>query len=337
MGAKLSPDVRGEETIFLHALALPVAERPAFLREMCGDDSETRAQIEGLLRGYDAAVFMKVPAAPPRENGPMDSAAVPGARIGGYRLREKLGSGGFGTVWAAEQERPLRREVALKILKPGLDTGEVIARFEQERQTLALLEHPHIARIFDAGATELGRPFFAMELVRGKKITEFCQDARLGLRGRLALFVEVCRAVQHAHQKGVIHRDIKPSNVLVEMHGGRPVPKIIDFGIAKATQRAPGITITLDEKVLGTPAYMSPEQARPDHGGVDTRTDVYSLGALLYELLTGCTLFDVETALPRGIEEVRRIICEVDPLRPSMCASGPKRGAASSVDRKSVV
>ncbi len=333
MGVKTSPDVRGEETIFLHALALPVEERPAFLREMCGDDSETRAQIEGLLRGHDAAVFMKVPAAPARENGPMDSAAVPGARIGGYRLREKLGSGGFGTVWAAEQKRPLRREVALKILKPGLDTGEVIARFEQERQTLALLGHPHIARIFDAGATELGRPFFAMELVRGKKITGFCEDARLGLRERLALFVEVCRAVQHAHQKGVIHRDIKPSNVLVEMHGGGPVPKVIDFGIAKAMQRAPGITITLDEKVVGTPAYMSPEQARPDRQGVDTRSDVYALGALLYELLTGCTVFDAEVALERGVEEVRRMICEVDPPRPSTRASALVPGEASTVFR----
>ena len=255
---------------------------------------------------------------------------MPGARIGGYRLREKIGSGGFGTVWAAEQEHPLRREVALKILKPGLDTSEIIARFEQERQTLALLEHPHIARIFDAGATELGRPFFAMELVRGKKITEFCEDARLGLRGRLALFVEVCRAVQHAHQKGVIHRDLKPSNVLVEMHRGRPVPKVIDFGIAKAMQRTPGITITLDEKVLGTPAYMSPEQARPDRQGVDTRTDVYSLGALLYELLTGCTPFDAETAMQHSMDEVQRLICEVDPPRPSTRVSVTGHDAASS-------
>src|SRR5215213_9769018 len=220
----------------------------------------------------------------------------------------------------AEQQHPIRRRVALKIIKLGMDTKEVIARFEQERQALAMMEHPNIAKVFDAGATELGRPYFVMELVRGVKITEYCDQANLSTAERLRLFIAVCQAVQHAHQKGIIHRDIKPSNILVTKHDTVAVPKVIDFGIAKATtdQRLTDKTVfTAFEQFIGTPAYMSPEQAMMTSLDIDTRTDIYALGVLLYELLTGQTPFDAKDLMAVGLDEMRRIIREQEPVRPS--------------------
>jgi serine/threonine protein kinase/WD40 repeat protein len=231
----------------------------------------------------------------------------------------QIGEGGFGVVWLAEQERPVRREVALKIIKLGMDTKEVIARFEQERQALALMDHPNIAKVFDAGATQYGRPYFVMELVRGSKITDYCDAYRLTIKERLKLFVTVCQAVQHAHQKGIIHRDIKPSNILVTLHDGMPVPKVIDFGVAKATQqRLTELTLfTQLEQLIGTPLYMSPEQTAPGSQDIDTRSDIYALGVLLYELLTGRTPLDSESLMKASLEEIRRVIREEVPARPS--------------------
>src|SRR6185503_9324554 len=240
--------------------------------------------------------------------------------IGPYKLRELLGEGGFGVVWVADQEAPVRRRVALKIIKLGMDTREVIARFEQERQALAMMDHPNIAKVLDAGATPFGRPYFVMELVRGIKITKYCDQSNLPTAERLRLFIAVCHAVQHAHQKGIIHRDLKPSNILVALHDGVAVPKVIDFGVAKATQqqRLTDLTVyTQFEQMIGTPLYMSPEQAEMSGLDVDTRTDIYSLGVLLYELLTGKTPFDPEVMMRTGIDEMRRIIREEEPQKPS--------------------
>ena len=244
-----------------------------------------------------------------------------GEQIGQYKLMEQIGQGGFGTVWVADQEKPVRRRVALKIIKLGMDTKEVIARFEQERQALAMMDHPHIAKVLDAGATQWGRPYFVMELVRGIKITDYCDQANLPTADRLALFIQVCNAVQHAHQKGIIHRDLKPSNILVTLHDGVPVPKVIDFGVAKATQqtRLTDLTIyTQFQQMIGTPLYMSPEQAEMSGLDIDTRSDIYSLGVLLYELLTGRTPFDPEVLMKQGLDEIRRTIREQEPQTPSM-------------------
>jgi serine/threonine protein kinase len=243
----------------------------------------------------------------------------PGDEVGPYVLVEQLGVGGFGTVWLAEQEEPVRRTVALKILKLGMDTLEVMARFESERQTLALMDHPNIAKVVDAGTTPEGRPFFAMELVRGEPLTKYCLEKSLSLEQRLRLFQSVCAGVQHAHQKGIIHRDLKPSNILVTEIDGLPVPKIIDFGIAKATttdRLNDFALVTRLDQLMGTPIYMSPEQADA-HPNIDTRSDVYALGALLYELLTGRPPFDRETLHGAGYDEMRRIIREVEPMAPS--------------------
>jgi eukaryotic-like serine/threonine-protein kinase len=242
-----------------------------------------------------------------------------GAVIGRYKLLEKLGEGGFGAVWAAEQREPVRRRVALKIIKLGMDTRQVVARFEAERQALALMDHPNIAKVLDAGTTDTGRPFFVMELVRGIPITKYCDHEKLGTKDRLDLFIKVCQAIQHAHQKGIIHRDIKPSNIMVTLHDGVPVPKVIDFGIAKATQQElTELTIyTQLHQFIGTPAYMSPEQAEMSGLDIDTRSDIYSLGVLLYELLTGKTPFDAKELMKSGVDEMRRIICEQEPVRPS--------------------
>jgi len=244
----------------------------------------------------------------------------PGDKIGHYKLLQQIGEGGCGVVYMAEQEEPVRRMVALKVIKLGMDTKQVIARFEAERQALALMDHPNIAKVLEAGATDTGRPYFVMELVRGIKITDYCDKNNLPTRERLDLFVQICQAVQHAHQKGVIHRDLKPSNILVTLRDGIPVPKVIDFGIAKATtdQRLTDKTLfTAFEQFIGTPAYMSPEQAEMSELGIDTRSDIYSLGVLLYELLTGTTPFDSKALLQSGLEEIRRIIREVEPVKPS--------------------
>ena len=249
----------------------------------------------------------------------LPSSENPGDRIGRYKLLQEIGAGGFGVVYMAEQEEPVRRRVALKIIKLGMDTKEVIARFEAERQALALMDHPHIAKVLDAGATESGRPYFVMELVKGERVTEYCDKHNLTTRQRLDLFVQICQAIQHAHQKGIIHRDIKPSNILVAMQDGVPVPKVIDFGIAKATeQRLTDKTFfTARGDFVGTPVYMSPEQAEMTGLDIDTRSDIYSLGVLLYELLTGKTPFDPKALLANGIEAMRRTIREDEPRRPS--------------------
>ena len=239
--------------------------------------------------------------------------------IGRYKLREQIGEGGMGTVFVAEQQQPVRRKVALKLIKAGMDTKEVVARFEAERQALALMEHPNIAKVLDAGTTDQGRPYFVMELVRGDPITKYCDENRLTIRERLDLFILVCQATQHAHQKGIIHRDIKPSNVLVTEHDGTPVPKIIDFGVAKAI--GPKLTehtvYTAHMQPVGTLQYMSPEQSRLSGLDIDTRSDVYSLGLLLYELLTGDLPYDKETFRSASFDEKRRIIAEDEPPRPS--------------------
>jgi len=238
-----------------------------------------------------------------------------GSTIGRYKLMEQIGEGGMGVVYVAEQTQPVRRKVALKIIKPGMDTKQVIARFEAERQALAMMDHPNIARVHDAGATESGRPYFVMELVRGIPITDYCDRERLSVPERLELFVLVCRAVQHAHQKGIIHRDLKPSNILGTVIDGAAVPKVIDFGVAKATGAAltERTIYTAFQQFVGTPLYMSPEQADLAGMDVDTRSDVYSLGVLLYELLTGTTPFDQETFRQAAFDEMRRIIREQEP------------------------
>ena len=299
------------------------AERDIFLAESCRNDAELKAQVLSLLGAHEGAgEFLKSqPALSPEieaELARLKPEEV-GERIGPYKLREQIGEGGFGVVWVAEQQEPVRRTVALKIIKMGMDTREVVARFEQEKQALAMMDHPNIARVFDAGATEHGRPFFVMELVRGIKITDYCDQANLPTAERLAIFITVCHAVQHAHQKGIIHRDLKPSNILVTLHDGVPVPKVIDFGVAKATQGrlAEHTVYTQFQQMIGTPLYMSPEQAEMSGLDIDTRTDIYALGVLLYELLTGRTPVDADAFMKAGHDEMRRIIREEEPARPS--------------------
>src|SRR5258708_5736833 len=310
--------------VFTEALRLPPEERDRYLSEACKGDGEFRRRVEALLLAYEqAGDFLGRPA----EDGPARAAQAipagekPGDRIGHYKLLQQIGEGGCGVVYMAAQEEPVRRRVALKIIKPGMDTKSVIARFEAERQALALMNHPNIAKVFDAGATQAGRPYFVMELVRGIKITEYCNQNLLTTVDRLGLFVQVCQAVQHAHQRGIIHRDIKPSNILVTQSlEGVAMPMVIDFGVAKATtnQRLTDKTVfTAFEMLIGTPAYMSPEQATLSSVDVDTRTDIYSLGVLLYELLTSSTPFETEELLKAGLDEIRRVIREQEPLRPS--------------------
>jgi tetratricopeptide (TPR) repeat protein len=302
-----------EQEIFSAALERTAeGERAAFLEAACAGLPEVRARVEALLRAASTAGgFLAEAQAIVRE--------APGTRIGRYLLRERIGEGGFGDVYLAVQEPPVRRTVALKIIKLGMDTRAVVTRFEAERQALAMMEHPNIARVLDGGATETGRPYFVMELVRGVPITTFCDGRPLGLRARLRLFLQVCSAVHHAHQKGIIHRDLKPSNILVTHEDNAPVVKVIDFGIAKATYEplTEKTLLTRLHVFIGTPAYMSPEQVGLGDIDVDTRSDIYSLGALLYELLSGSPVLDVRTLLAAGYAEVQRAIHHLDPLPPS--------------------
>jgi serine/threonine protein kinase/tetratricopeptide (TPR) repeat protein len=327
--------------VFTEAVQLPTEERIAFLERACAEDKDLRLRIEALLRSNErAGDFLEQPITGSIGAERMKSVAgeKPGDRVDRYKLLQQIGEGGCGVVFVAEQEAPVRRRVALKVVKPGMDTKSVIARFEAERQALALMEHPHIAHVFDAGATESGRPYFVMELVRGIKITDYCEQTSLTTRERLELFIKVCEAVQHAHQKGIIHRDLKPSNILVSADAdGIALPKVIDFGIAKATtnQRLTDKTLfTAFEMLIGTPAYMSPEQALLTSVDVDTRTDIYSLGVLLYELLTGTTPFDSRELLKSGLDEIRRVITSQEPVRPSTRLKGMLATDLTSISQR---
>jgi serine/threonine protein kinase/DNA/RNA endonuclease YhcR with UshA esterase domain len=320
----MSPSHEREQALFTLASAKPVAERAAFLDRECGEDKALRARLEALLAAHEqsepilddsdrhAKATMKLEFSDsPDENI--------GQRIGRYKILEKIGEGGCGVVCVAEQTEPVRRRVALKVIKLGMDTKQVVARFEAERQALAMMDHPNIAKVLDAGATETGRPYFVMELVRGIRLTDYCDQNKLSTKDRLDLFIQVCHAIQHAHQKGIIHRDIKPSNILVTLHDGVPLPKVIDFGIAKATEgRLTDATVyTQLHQFIGTPAYMSPEQAEMSGLDIDTRSDIYSLGVLLYELLVGKTPFDAQELMSQGIDAMRKTIREQEPVRPS--------------------
>jgi eukaryotic-like serine/threonine-protein kinase len=310
-----------EKALFEQALdAASSAERLAFLQGACGGDAALLARVQALLQAHEAAEgFLPEQPAGPASLVPVTE--MPGDRIGRYKLRERIGEGGCGVVYVAEQEEPVRRKVALKVIKLGMDTRNVVARFQAERQALALMDHPNIAQVHDAGATDTGRPYFVMELVRGIKITDYCDQHQLSTRERLELFIKVCQAIQHAHQKGVIHRDIKPSNILVTVNdpGSPGVPKVIDFGIAKAiTGRLTDLTVYTDlHQFIGTPAYMSPEQASMTNLDIDTRSDIYSLGVLLYELLTSHTPFDTKELMALEVDDLRRTIREREPMRPS--------------------
>jgi serine/threonine protein kinase/WD40 repeat protein len=322
-----------EETLFHRALERPAGERAAFLDQACAGDAALRRRVEALLRAHDQpGSFLAKPALDPAatgeprpdhaegEAGPgQASGEGPGSRVGPYKLLQQIGAGGMGAVFMAEQTHPVQRKVALKVIKPGMDTAQVVARFEAERQALALMDHPHIARVLDAGTTESGRPYFVMELVKGVPLTRYCDERRLTPRERLALFIPVCQAVQHAHQKGIIHRDLKPANVLVALYDGKPVPKVIDFGVAKATGQplTERTLFTGFGAVVGTLEYMSPEQAELNQLDIDTRSDIYTLGVLLYELLTGTTPLDRKRVKEAGLLEALRLIREEETQRPS--------------------
>jgi tetratricopeptide (TPR) repeat protein/tRNA A-37 threonylcarbamoyl transferase component Bud32 len=330
---------RSAADIFHGARELPASARATYLDGACGKDVALRAKVEALLKAdAEAGSFLGSPA---EEQAAHTAQEQAGAQIGRYKLLEQIGEGGMGTIWMAEQREPVKRRVALKIIKLGMDTRQVIARFEAERQALAMMDHPHIAKVFDAGATETGRPYFVMEYIKGIPILEFCDQNKVDTRARLQLFTQVCHAIQHAHQKGIIHRDIKPSNVLVTLHDGVPVPKVIDFGIAKATnsELTSKTLFTEHRQMVGTPAYMSPEQAEMSGLDIDTRSDIYSLGVLLYELLTGTTPFNIKALLESGFGEMLRAIREDEPHKPSTRISslgdtGTRTALQRSVDAK---
>jgi serine/threonine protein kinase len=319
----MSDSPKDAKGIFLAALDIADAlERAAFVERSCGGDAALRQRVDDLLRAYgqSGGPLEKLAAAlAPTEMGEPTGERVGSVIAGRYKLLEVLGQGGMGAVFMAQQTQPVKRVVALKLIKLGMDSKQVLARFEAERQALALMDHPNIAKVLDAGTTDSGRPFFVMELVKGVPITRFCDERQLSPRQRLELFIPVCQAIQHAHQKGIIHRDIKPTNVLVALYDDRPVPKVIDFGVAKAAglQLTDASLVTGFGAIGGTPEYMSPEQAQLNQLDIDTRSDVYALGVLLYELLTGTTPIDRKRLGQGALFEVLRIIREEEPPRPS--------------------
>ncbi|MBN9694036.1 MAG: serine/threonine protein kinase [Verrucomicrobia bacterium] len=316
-----------EESILSRALGLPEAEREAFLVRACAGDADLKKRVVAKLlapRPSDSPDSLGTQTPTLRdESTPLSSPVQTHETLGRYRIRELIGEGGCGVVYVAEQTEPVRREVAIKVIKMGMDTKQVVARFEAERQALALMDHPCIAKVLDAGATDSGRPYFVMELIRGIRITTYCEREALSISKRLELFIKVCQAIQHAHQKGIIHRDIKPSNILVARHDDEAVPKVIDFGIAKALpqmrdQLTDSTVFTQVHQFIGTPAYMSPEQATMGGVDIDTRTDIYSLGVVLYELLCGVPPFDAQELLKAGLEGSQKIVQEREPTRPSL-------------------
>jgi serine/threonine protein kinase len=318
------------QAVFLAAVeAKDPAERAAIVNAQCAGDDELRARVDALLQAHDQSGALPdvrtLNFAGGRESSVAASAAAAGKIIADrYRLLEEIGEGGMGTVWVAEQLQPVRRRVAIKLIKQGMDSRQVLARFEAERQALAVMDHPHIAKVLDGGVTDQGSPFFVMEYVKGVRITQFCDEARISVEGRLELFVQVCQAVQHAHQKGIVHRDLKPSNILVCLYDGHPVPKVIDFGLAKAINQplTENTLYTAHGMMVGTPLYMSPEQAEFNNLDVDTRTDIYSLGVILYELLTGTTPLDRQRIKEAAWQEIVRLIKEEEPSKPSTKLSG---------------
>lgn len=311
--------------IFLAAIQIESADdREAYLSDACNDDTSLRHRVDALILAHEKPESLLNDAAPRLDSGVSPTVDYPvleqpGMQIGQFTLRERIGAGGMGVVWAAERKEPIHQRVAIKVIKPGMDSEQVLARFQAEKNVLALMDHPNVAKVLDAGTTDQGRPYFVMELIRGIPITEYCDSHKLDLRKRIEIVLQICKAVQHAHQKGIIHRDIKPSNILVGEKDGDPVVKVIDFGVAKALHGSDADVSIYSGlfQAIGTLAYMSPEQAGLCVDDIDTRADVYCLGVLLYELVTGATPFDKEQLEKAAINEAFRVIRETEPPKPS--------------------